>query len=123
MPTKRTKRVQRWKPGDRQGTIFYLSARWADQVLTRFCSHAEINAIVRDFLAPIPREEQETFTISVAIALYAENGGEKRKVLGRWNPGSPMSLERFTQECGSLAAEYKSVWPPTESVEIHEPEA
>ena len=120
MPERRTQLVRMWKPGDRVGTLFFISARWRDHELSRFCSHSEINGIVRDFLYPIPREEQEAIAVSLGIAVYAENGGHKRVILGRWHPGENLSIEQFSQQCNALASEYKVVYPPNESIEIHE---
>jgi hypothetical protein len=118
----RTKLVQRWQPGDRTGSLFYVSSQWRDQRLSEFCSAAEISSVIREFVYPIPEEERQEVLASVAISVYAKHGGHKRVVLGTWNPAGSTPLERFVRDCKSEALGYKVVYPPNESVEIGEPE-
>jgi hypothetical protein len=114
---KKTKLVRKWKPGDRRGELFFVASATDDSRLSRFCSGSEIVSIIREFLEPIPVLAEAEASISIGIELYAQNGGQKRIEIGRWQPSDHESLEQFAQACKRRASEYHVVYPPNESVE------
>ena len=119
MKKKKKKRIiRKWKPGDRAGDLFYVSAHTANHGISEFCSAANIAGILRDFLYPILEDDKRTLEISIGIEVYAEKGGHKRVVVGRWTPAEGSSMEAFVQQCKVKAATYKVVYPPTEIVEV-----
>ncbi len=115
---KKTELVRKWKPGDRVGTIFYISSLAPDHRLMEFCRPARVVGMIRDFIQEIPECDRAEIKLSVAIGIYAKHGGHKRIVVGRWSPSESSSIEQFVEACKLEASKYKVVWPPNESVEV-----
>ncbi len=84
--------VPRWKPGWKVGLI-HLTFKWEDQSKTTFQYINELRKNLDAGVAAVPQTSMNSLEIIAFVEVYAQNGGLRRRVLGRWKSGN--SKDKF----------------------------